>query len=311
MFQSLAHPEWNIAVAAFNHSTFSFTKQTHLLVGVPGKLKHYSMGALFSNNRILCLDEADMLLKGEVHATKSILKYVQTVHERQSEGKKQNSLSPDINLSTVKSQIILTAATLPMNGPQTVGMQLSRLLPDVTFIKTENTHKVLENTELRFVRFPGESKDTFDNKLACLEKDLGALGQNGTNDGKETTLMPKVLIFTNTLENASKVASFLIQHHNEAEKSSESEDISKWWSGRVGAFFKQPGKDNDAVRELVISDFRRGVLRVLVSNDMASRGLDFPDCSCVIQFDFPLNCEFFLHRAGRTSRAGRSGTGKI
>ena len=48
-----------------------------------------------------------------------------------------------------------------------------------------------------------------------------------------------------------------------------------------------------------------------MSTDLASRGLDLPDITAVIQVDFPVNSADFLHRAGRTARAGKSGIGII
>lgn len=49
---------------------------------------------------------------------------------------------------------------------------------------------------------------------------------------------------------------------------------------------------------------------MLVSTDLAARGLDLPRVTAVIQFDFPVNSADYLHRAGRTARAGSSGEGK-
>ena len=49
---------------------------------------------------------------------------------------------------------------------------------------------------------------------------------------------------------------------------------------------------------------------MLVSTDLAARGLDLPRVTAVIQFDFPVNSADYLHRAGRTARAGNLGEGK-
>ncbi len=60
-------------------------------------------------------------------------------------------------------------------------------------------------------------------------------------------------------------------------------------------------------RNRVMSKFRSGDLSVLVASDLAARGLDVADITHVINFDLPDDPEVYVHRVGRTARAGRSG----
>ncbi len=60
-------------------------------------------------------------------------------------------------------------------------------------------------------------------------------------------------------------------------------------------------------RERVLQDFRDGTLRYLVATDVAARGLDILDVSHVFNYDIPDDPEAYVHRIGRTARAGRSG----
>ena len=60
-------------------------------------------------------------------------------------------------------------------------------------------------------------------------------------------------------------------------------------------------------RTRALEGFRRGEVRVLVATDIASRGIDVPDVSCVINMELPLESESYVHRIGRTARAGESG----
>ncbi len=60
-------------------------------------------------------------------------------------------------------------------------------------------------------------------------------------------------------------------------------------------------------RTRALEGFRRGDVRVLVATDIASRGIDVPDVSCVINMELPLETESYVHRIGRTARAGESG----
>ncbi|MFC3529321.1 DEAD/DEAH box helicase [Paracoccus mangrovi] len=61
-------------------------------------------------------------------------------------------------------------------------------------------------------------------------------------------------------------------------------------------------------RMATLDGFREGTLRLLVASDVAARGLDIPAVSHVFNFDLPSHAEDYVHRIGRTGRAGRQGT---
>ncbi len=61
-------------------------------------------------------------------------------------------------------------------------------------------------------------------------------------------------------------------------------------------------------RMATLDGFRGGDLKILVASDVAARGLDIPDVSHVVNFDVPIHSEDYVHRIGRTGRAGKSGT---
>ncbi|MEC0090271.1 DEAD/DEAH box helicase [Paenibacillus macquariensis] len=67
------------------------------------------------------------------------------------------------------------------------------------------------------------------------------------------------------------------------------------------------GNKSQNARQLALSNFRSGVTRVLVATDIAARGIDIDELSHVINFNLPNIPETYVHRIGRTGRAGLSG----
>jgi ATP-dependent RNA helicase SrmB len=56
-----------------------------------------------------------------------------------------------------------------------------------------------------------------------------------------------------------------------------------------------------------LDSFKSGTVKILIATDVAARGLDVPDVSHVINYDMPRGADVYLHRIGRTGRAGSKG----
>jgi ATP-dependent RNA helicase RhlE len=67
------------------------------------------------------------------------------------------------------------------------------------------------------------------------------------------------------------------------------------------------GDKSQGARERALEDFKTGAIRALVATDVASRGLDIQQLKYVINYELPHNAEDYIHRIGRTGRAGESG----
>lgn len=60
-------------------------------------------------------------------------------------------------------------------------------------------------------------------------------------------------------------------------------------------------------RKSAIDKFKSGKIKILITSDLCARGLDIPNITHIIQMDLPSDKDFFIHRAGRTARAGKQG----
>jgi ATP-dependent RNA helicase RhlE len=99
--------------------------------------------------------------------------------------------------------------------------------------------------------------------------------------------MTRVLVFTRTKHGANKVAQELDRK-----------------GVRADAIH---GNKSQGARQRALDAFKRGGIRVLVATDIAARGIDVAGVSHVINFDIPIEPESYVHRIGRTARAGASG----
>ena len=90
---------------------------------------------------------------------------------------------------------------------------------------------------------------------------------------------------------------------------------TKSGANRVAKFLTERGVSCDAIhgnksqnaRQRALEDFKSGSMRALIATDIASRGIDIDDVSHVINFDLPNIPESYVHRIGRTARAGADG----
>ena len=67
------------------------------------------------------------------------------------------------------------------------------------------------------------------------------------------------------------------------------------------------GDLEQSMRQKVLRSFRDGQFNILIATDVAARGIDVPDITHVINFDMPLEADAYVHRVGRTGRAGATG----
>jgi ATP-dependent RNA helicase DeaD len=67
------------------------------------------------------------------------------------------------------------------------------------------------------------------------------------------------------------------------------------------------GDMNQKMRDSVMNKFKNGNISILVASDVAARGLDIADVDVIVNYDVPQNIDDYIHRIGRTARAGKTG----
>ena len=82
------------------------------------------------------------------------------------------------------------------------------------------------------------------------------------------------------------------------------QEILKYWE--ISSLVIYGSMEQD-LRNTTLEDFKKGRKKILIVTDVAARGIDIPLLDNVINFDFPDNHKLFIHRVGRTARAGKSG----
>lgn len=179
---------------------------------------------------------------------------------------------PDIkqimNRLPERRQSLFFSATMPPEV-QEVADQLLNKPVRINVTPAENAGAILESIEQRVMAVE------FDKKLPLLCQLLKKRG------------MDRVLVFTRTKHGARRLSKLL----------RESEFLADAIHG------DRP----QATRTKVLKAFKKGEICVLIATDVAARGIDVDQISHVINYDFPRDPEVYIHRIGRTGRAGATG----
>lgn len=150
-------------------------------------------------------------------------------------------------------------------------LKLSKRLMNNPFeIAIEADHDAQENIEQQV-----HTVDNIDHKYRLLDHLLADQG------------IKQVIVFTATKHQADQLADKLSSEGHPADA--------------------LHGDLNQRQRTRTIARLRKGDIRILVATDVAARGIDVPEISHVINFDLPMSAEDYVHRIGRTGRAGATG----
>ncbi|MBR6342016.1 MAG: DEAD/DEAH box helicase [Treponema sp.] len=175
-----------------------------------------------------------------------------------------------------------------------------------------------------------ESFEDTDALRNCLSRELQIIGCSATINKPariffaeaENLIMPQEFILSKSIEHwaiyaearekidflrkflaAEKPAKALVF----TSRSDQVENIYKKLSYKHVECAALYAKADKQERKSAIDRFRSGKCKLLITSDLGARGLDIPDITHIIQLDLPEDDDFFIHRAGRTARAGKKG----
>ncbi|KIW07864.1 uncharacterized protein PV09_01779 [Verruconis gallopava] len=251
----------------------------HLLVGTPGRLRDILSdpwsGVAAPGLDALVLDEADRLMDdGFWPSIQDIM------------GMLPNPKDKD-------RQTLMFSATMPR---EVLHVARQVLKPGYEFVSTirEDDAPTLERVPQKVVRADG-----FENLMPALYE-LAMRETRKAEEVPDARPFKAIVFFNSTAETSLATAIF-----NNLRSSSR--------NGR--AFLSRTpvleihGKLTQAQRTRASADFKRLPGAMLFSSDVTARGMDFPNVTHVIQVGCPSNAETYIHRIGRTARAGKEGEG--
>jgi ATP-dependent RNA helicase DBP3 len=140
------------------------------------------------------------------------------------------------------------------------------------------------------------------------------------NDSGELRANPRITQIVEVVDPDSKQQRLLqlLKHHTAGSKAQDRILVFclyKKEATRIENFIRTRGYSvagihgdlSQSAREHSLNSFKSGEVSLLVATDVAARGLDIPDVRVVINVTFPLTAEDYVHRIGRTGRAGKDG----
>ncbi|KAK0789903.1 hypothetical protein LTR75_012189 [Friedmanniomyces endolithicus] len=259
----------------------------HLLVGTPGRLKDILSDPYTRveapDLSALVFDEADRLLdQGFWPEIQEIMRLLPTAAEKDR-------------------QTMMFSATVPR---EVVDLVRTTLKPGFQFVKT-----VRDDEEPTHARVPQRMVTVhgFENKTPALVELIG----KAVEASKEPGGVPfKAIIYFNSTAEVTLASSMLRNLQPAGAQSGDSFGQRRgqhpWAPTRL---FEIHAKLSQSQRSAAADDFRKCQTGILISSDVTARGMDFPNVTHVIQMAVPPSREQYIHRIGRTARAGKEGEG--
>jgi ATP-dependent RNA helicase DDX51/DBP6 len=324
-----------------NH-IIEYTSKVDVLICTPGRLVEHiksTPGFTLKFIKWFVIDEADKLLD------QSFQQWLETVMAGLTSESSLTTIRKERRSETPVTKVVLSATVtrdigqlsslklhrpklVVLEGDDQIGNEATDTKSDLVYnlpgslqesaVKVENDSKkplyllqLLKIYEMLGKAAEELKDDTSENSSTSSSEDESSSGESDTSeystnsskaasDVGESEPPPQVdspsdprgvLIFTRSNENAVRLSRLLTL-------------LDPAFSDIVGTL---TSAIRNSIRRRTLQDFRRGRLSVIVASDLVARGLDIQNLAHVINYDIPTSLTSYIHRVGRTARAGRQG----
>jgi ATP-dependent RNA helicase DDX51/DBP6 len=271
---SLAEWDRNLALS---DEIINYTSKVDILICTPGRLVqhlHDTDGFELKHVHWLVIDEADRLLGQSYQGFAKIL---------------MDSLTKGFSRPIRK---IILSATL--NGDLATLSLLKLHLPKLVVVEGADQNLDKDGDDKGAYSLPDSLKEYYIKLKHRVDKPLvlvQLLKKERLHEVVEGSSQRGVLIFTNSNEAAQRLCRLIgLMEPSFADL-----------IGTITSLIPM------SIRKKTLRDFNNKKLSILIASDLVGRGLDIPNLAHVINYDFPATLETYIHRVGRTARAGREG----
>ena len=266
---------------SFKYQQSILRKNPEFIISTPGRLVEMinTESADFSSLQTLVLDEADRML--DMGFREDVLEIIAACNPQR--------------------QTLLLSATLRHTGISSIAQEILTDAEQITVGAERSQHSQIYQQVILC-----DDKDHKEKVLVHLLK-ADTLPKTETASSSETPPSPETAVAPEENNPPARVhkvlKKFLVFSNTRAQVDKLGAHL-RYQKIRAGALH---GDLTQEERNHVIALFAEGKINVLVASDVAARGLDVKNIDTVINFDFPRNIDDYVHRIGRTGRAGRQG----
>ena len=272
---------------SFKYQQSILRKNPEFIISTPGRLVEMinTDSADFSSLQTLVLDEADRML--DMGFQEDVLEIIAACNPQRQTLLLSATLR-HTGISNIAQEILTDAEQITVGAERSQHSQIYQQV--ILCDDKDHKEKVLVHL-LKADTLPKTETAPLSKTAASLEitpsPETAVAPEENTPPARAHKVLKKFLVFSNTRAQVDKLGAHL-----------------RYQKIRAGALH---GDLTQEERNHVIALFAEGKINVLVASDVAARGLDVKNIDTVINFDFPRNIDDYVHRIGRTGRAGRQG----